>query len=110
LNLSPVLYIIRFHECYKENKQEAQCTEVHFYSFFSGGFIAAIVVNPPERKLAKRTSLQCAKSKGRLLQLQIQALQVTECGYKNCSSKFIMAKPLKLGMLIVKSPYFNFSV
>ena len=28
-------------------------------SFFSGGFISAIVVNPPERKLAKRTSLQC---------------------------------------------------
>ena len=28
------------------------CTEVRFASFFSGGFIAAIVVNPPERKLA----------------------------------------------------------
>ena len=26
--------------------------------------------------------VQCAQSKGRLLQLQIQALQVTECGYK----------------------------
>ena len=24
------------------------CTEVHFSSFFSGGFITAIVVNPPE--------------------------------------------------------------
>ena len=36
-----------------------QCTEVHFSSFFSGGFITAIIVNPPERKLAKRTSLQC---------------------------------------------------
>ena len=35
-----------------------QCTEVHFVSFFSGGFINAIVVNPPERKLAKRTSVQ----------------------------------------------------
>ena len=32
------------------------CTEVRFSSFFSGGFIIAIVVNPPERKLAKRTS------------------------------------------------------
>ena len=26
-------------------------------SFLSGGFITAIVVNPPERKLAKRTSV-----------------------------------------------------
>ena len=31
------------------------CTEVRFSTFFSGGFIAAIVVNLPERKLAKRT-------------------------------------------------------
>ena len=30
-------------------------TEVHFASFFSGGFITAIVVNPSEKKLAKRT-------------------------------------------------------
>ena len=28
-----------------------QCTEVRFASFFSGGFITAIVVNPSERKL-----------------------------------------------------------
>ena len=33
-----------------------QCTEVRF----AGGFITAIVVNTPERKLAKRTSVQCA--------------------------------------------------
>ena len=33
-------------------------TEVHFASFLSGGFITAIVVNPPERKLTKRTSVQ----------------------------------------------------
>ena len=30
------------------------------HSFFSGVFITAIVVNPPERKLAKRTSVQCS--------------------------------------------------
>ena len=35
------------------------CTEVCFASFFSGGFITAIVVNPPERKLAKHTSVHC---------------------------------------------------
>ena len=36
-----------------------QCTEMRFASFLSGGFITAIVVNPPERKLAKRTSVDC---------------------------------------------------
>ena len=30
-----------------------------FWQFFFGGFITAIVVNPPERKLAKRTSVDC---------------------------------------------------
>ena len=30
---------------------------MRFASFLSGGFITAIVVNPPERKLAKRTSV-----------------------------------------------------
>ena len=33
-------------------------TEVRFASFFSGRFITAIIVNPPERRLAKRTSVQ----------------------------------------------------
>ena len=36
-----------------------QRTEVRFASFLSGGFITTIVVNPPERKLAKRTSVEC---------------------------------------------------
>ena len=35
-----------------------QCTEVRFARFLSGGFITAIVANPLERKLAKRTSVQ----------------------------------------------------
>ena len=39
-----------------------ECTEVHFASFLSGGFITAIVVNPPERKLAKRTSVECIET------------------------------------------------
>ena len=39
---------------------------------------------------------QCTQSKGRLLQLQIQTLQVTECGYKKSSSKLIMAKPERI--------------
>ena len=32
-----------------------QFTKVRFASFLSGGFITAVVVNPPESKLAKRT-------------------------------------------------------
>ena len=32
-------------------------TEMRFSRFFSGVFITAIVVNPPEKKLAKRTSM-----------------------------------------------------
>ena len=38
--------------------QFSQCTEVYFTSFFSGRFVTTIVVNPPERKLAKCTSVQ----------------------------------------------------
>ena len=44
-----------------------QCTEVRFSSFFSGGFITAIVVNPSERKLEKRTSVQWIELKFWLL-------------------------------------------
>ena len=35
------------------------CTEVRFISLLSGGFNSAILVNPPERKQAKRTSVHC---------------------------------------------------
>ena len=37
------------------------CKEVPFASFLSGGFITAIVVNPLERKLSKRTSVHLSK-------------------------------------------------
>ena len=45
-----------------QNNQLHQCTEVRFASIFSGGFITAVVVNQPERKLAKRTSVQWPKN------------------------------------------------
>ena len=35
---------------------------MRFGSFLSGGLITAIVVNPPERKLSKRTSVQCTET------------------------------------------------
>ena len=39
------------------------CTDVRFASFLSGGFTTMAVINPPERKLAKGTSVQCIKKK-----------------------------------------------
>ena len=36
-------------------------TEVNFASFLSGGFTTMAIINPPERKLAKRTSVQCTE-------------------------------------------------
>ena len=38
------------------------CTEVRFSSFFSGGFTTMLVINPPETKMAKRTSVHCGKT------------------------------------------------
>ena len=46
------------HSIYIRTESSYQCTEVRFFSFFSGGFITAIVVNLPEKKLAKRISEQ----------------------------------------------------
>ena len=34
---------------------------MRFASFLSGGFTTAIVVNAPERKLTKRTPVQCTE-------------------------------------------------
>ena len=39
------------------------CTEMRFASCFSGGFITAIVVNPPDKRLAKRTSVHCTEGR-----------------------------------------------
>ena len=36
-----------------------QYKKVRFASFFSGGFTTMAVIDPPERKLAKRTSVHC---------------------------------------------------
>ena len=36
-------------------------TEVRFASFLSGRFIVMTVINPPEKKLAKQTSVQCTE-------------------------------------------------
>ena len=36
------------------------CTEVRFASLLSDGFTTMAVINPPEEKLANRTSVHCA--------------------------------------------------
>ena len=38
-------------------------TEACFLSFLSGGFSTMVVINTLEKKLAKRTSVQCEKDK-----------------------------------------------
>ena len=38
------------------------CTEVRFATFLSGGFTTIAVINPPERKLEKRTTVHCRHS------------------------------------------------
>ena len=40
-----------------------QRTDVRFASFLSGGFTNMAVINPPERKLSKSTSLQWCDGK-----------------------------------------------
>ena len=44
-------------------KKIIHCTEVRFASFLSGGFTTMAVINPSERKMAKRTSVHCTKNK-----------------------------------------------
>jgi hypothetical protein len=68
------------------------CTEIRFASFFSGGFITAIVVNPPERKLAKCTSVHYI-SEDLMLKTSKQTkyniiITTSKKVYKNNSKKF----------------------
>jgi hypothetical protein len=62
---------------------------VRFSSFFSGKFITAIAVNPPERKLAKRTSVQC----------EIEQTQ----------KRALFKKSLKSNYSLIKATYVTFS-
>ena len=53
------------------------CTEVRIASLFSGGFIIAIVIKPPERKLAKCISVHCAR-KGLLERLCFHNMKIVK--------------------------------
>ena len=57
---SNMIYIVAFGvglKCPRKIHLNTQCTEVRFASLLSSGFITAIVVNLPEKKLGKRTSV-----------------------------------------------------
>ena len=73
----------------------AQCTEVHFASFHSGGFTTIAVINRPERKLAKRPSVQwCVDRVLWLVKIKIAAFQarLKEHWTQISLFKFIKAK------------------
>ena len=42
--------------------QWCEYTGMHFASFLSGGFTTMAVMNPPEKKLEKHTSVHCCKN------------------------------------------------
>ena len=52
-----ILYTIHLENHTQEGAPHS--TEVQFVSFLSGGFTTMTVINPPERKLAKRISVHC---------------------------------------------------
>ena len=56
-------FLDNFSERYesKSNSIFDQCTEVRFASFLSCDFTTMAVIDPPERKLAKRTSVHWSK-------------------------------------------------
>ena len=48
--------------CYVYARARSKQFTMHFDSFLSGEFTTMAVLNPPERKLAKRTSVHCTAS------------------------------------------------
>ena len=59
--ISTLAYLILKSTLAKKTQHFPHCTKVRFASFQSGGFITVTIVNPPKRKLAKRTSVHCPK-------------------------------------------------
>ena len=90
-------------------------TEVRFSSFFSSGFITAIVVNTPERKLAKRTSVHRGVIWGpfSLPQLEFKKIKSAKCSVHLYSSPWLIV-PMWISVykmtglpLKMKYPTFN---
>ena len=60
---------------------------MHFNTFLSGGFTAMTVINPPERKLAKRTSVHWTGLDSPLIKtLEREDLILMEKMSKKCST------------------------
>ena len=51
--------VLFMHIKVEKSTKTTQCTEVRFASFLSGGFTTMAVINPPEKKLAKRKPVHC---------------------------------------------------
>ena len=49
-------------KCLRKVHLNTQCTEVRFASWLPGGFTTMAVINPPERKLTNRTSVDWSES------------------------------------------------
>ena len=61
------------------NRPSGHCTDVRFGSFLSGGFTIMAVINPSERKLAKRTSVK---------RIKISSLEIIIFELKNDGKKW----------------------
>ena len=69
------------HQCNRGQKPDTfiylqrlhHCTEVHFANFLSGGFIIMAVIDPPEKKMAKRSFVHCLVLKAYLKENEISA-------------------------------------
>ena len=59
-SISESIYLFGFISKYLAN--HCLSPEVHFASFLSGGFTTMAVINPPEKNLANRTSVQWFKN------------------------------------------------
>ena len=66
------------------------CTKVHFASFLSGGFTTKPVINQPERKLAKRTSVQFLQI---LLTLGDRLGSVERCSWTGTTARSLFLEP-----------------
>ena len=76
--------------------RSVQCTEVRFACFLSGGFTNMAVINSPERKLAKRTSVQCGVTR-----LEIWGLRMAQCTYHYLKKKLLkVTKAVKHFLLL----------
>ena len=69
-------------------------TEVRFASFLSGGFTTMAVMNPPEKKLEKRTSVQCSDLAKNRITEEISQKFAAASGFAKSFSSWGLNAPL----------------